>query len=49
MDSPSDTWQLDTRHVGRRVLVFDSVASTNDVAARLAADPDNAGTVVIAD
>lgn len=49
MDSPSDTWQLDTRHVGRRVLVFDSVASTNDVAAGLAADPDSAGTVVIAD
>lgn len=43
------TWQLDTRHVGRRVLVFDSVASTNDVAAELAADPGNAGTVVIAD
>ncbi|HET6573354.1 MAG TPA: biotin--[acetyl-CoA-carboxylase] ligase [Fimbriiglobus sp.] len=43
------TWQLDTRHVGRRVLAFDSVSSTNDIAAGLAADPDNAGTVVIAD
>ncbi len=48
MDTPTDTWQLDTRHIGRRVLVYESVGSTNDVAARLAADPDAAGTVVIA-
>jgi BirA family biotin operon repressor/biotin-[acetyl-CoA-carboxylase] ligase len=49
MSTPADTWHLDTRHVGRRVLVYDSVRSTNDVAADLAADPGNAGVVVIAD
>ncbi len=49
MPTPADVLRLDTRHVGRRVLVFDSVRSTNDVAAELAADPENAGTVVIAD
>ncbi|HVK18035.1 MAG TPA: biotin--[acetyl-CoA-carboxylase] ligase [Fimbriiglobus sp.] len=48
METPSDTWRLDTRHIGRHVLVYDSVASTNDVAAALAADPANAGTVVLA-
>jgi BirA family biotin operon repressor/biotin-[acetyl-CoA-carboxylase] ligase len=49
MPTPADVWRLDTRHVGRRVLVFESVRSTNDMAAELAADPENAGTVVIAD
>ncbi len=46
---PRETWRLDTRHVGRRVLVYDSLRSTNDAAAELAADPDHAGTVVLAD
>jgi BirA family biotin operon repressor/biotin-[acetyl-CoA-carboxylase] ligase len=49
MPSPADVWHLDTRHVGRRVLVYDAVRSTNDVAAELAVDPSNNGTVVIAD
>jgi BirA family biotin operon repressor/biotin-[acetyl-CoA-carboxylase] ligase len=31
------------------VLVFDSLPSTNDAAARLAAEPDNAGTVIVAE
>ena len=46
---PRETWELDTRHVGRRVLVYDSLPSTNDAAADLAADPANAGAVVVAD
>jgi BirA family transcriptional regulator, biotin operon repressor / biotin---[acetyl-CoA-carboxylase] ligase len=45
---PSDTWTLPARHVGRRVLVFDAVDSTNNVAAALAADPANAGAAVLA-
>jgi BirA family transcriptional regulator, biotin operon repressor / biotin---[acetyl-CoA-carboxylase] ligase len=43
-----EEWSLPTRHVGRRVLVYDCVDSTNSVAAGLAADPDNAGTAVLA-
>lgn len=49
MSTPRETWHFDTRHVGRRVLVFDSVGSTNDVAADLAGDRANDGTVVVAD
>lgn len=44
MPDPRETWDLDTRHVGRRVLVYDSVPSTNDTAAGL-----EAGGVVVAD
>jgi BirA family biotin operon repressor/biotin-[acetyl-CoA-carboxylase] ligase len=47
--APRETWRFDTRHVGRQVLVFDTVSSTNDVAAELADDPRNAGVVVLAD
>ena len=36
------------RHVGRRVLWFDELPSTNDYSATLATDPSNAGTVVVA-
>lgn len=39
---------LDTAHVGRRILTFDELPSTNDAAAELALDPANSGTVVIA-
>jgi BirA family biotin operon repressor/biotin-[acetyl-CoA-carboxylase] ligase len=45
---PSAEWTLPARHVGRRVFVYDSVGSTNDVAAALAADPAHAGTAVLA-
>jgi BirA family biotin operon repressor/biotin-[acetyl-CoA-carboxylase] ligase len=34
--------------VGRRVLVFDELESTNSYAAELAGDPDNAGVAVLA-
>jgi BirA family transcriptional regulator, biotin operon repressor / biotin---[acetyl-CoA-carboxylase] ligase len=47
--NPREEWQLDTRHLGRRVLVFDTLDSTNSYAAGLADDPANAGTVVLAD
>jgi BirA family biotin operon repressor/biotin-[acetyl-CoA-carboxylase] ligase len=42
-------WRLETRHVGRRVLVYPRLESTNSEAAALAVDPANAGTVVLAD
>jgi BirA family biotin operon repressor/biotin-[acetyl-CoA-carboxylase] ligase len=45
---PRDEWRLDARRLGRRVLVFDRVDSTNTLAALLASDPAHAGTVVLA-
>jgi BirA family biotin operon repressor/biotin-[acetyl-CoA-carboxylase] ligase len=47
--TPRETWDLDTEHVGRRVLVYDALPSTNDLAASLASDAANEGTVVLAD
>jgi BirA family transcriptional regulator, biotin operon repressor / biotin---[acetyl-CoA-carboxylase] ligase len=44
-----EEWHLNTQRIGQRVLVFDSVDSTNTLAAALAADPGHAGTVVLAD
>lgn len=43
-----EEWQLDTQRLGRRVLVHDSVASTNSLACELAQDPGNDGVVVLA-
>jgi len=45
---PRQEWHLDTRHIGRRVLVFDQLESTNSHAALLAADPGNDGIAVLA-
>jgi BirA family biotin operon repressor/biotin-[acetyl-CoA-carboxylase] ligase len=45
--TPREEWRLPTTHIGRRVLVYDRVDSTNSVAASLAADPANAGVVVL--
>jgi BirA family biotin operon repressor/biotin-[acetyl-CoA-carboxylase] ligase len=42
-------WHLDTRRLGRRVLIFDEVDSTNSRAAALADDPANDGLVILAD
>jgi BirA family transcriptional regulator, biotin operon repressor / biotin---[acetyl-CoA-carboxylase] ligase len=42
-------WQLETHHLGRRVLLFDRVESTNTLAAGLAGDRANDGLVVVAD
>jgi BirA family biotin operon repressor/biotin-[acetyl-CoA-carboxylase] ligase len=50
MISPRDTWHLDTAHIGRRVLFFDQLDSTNTSAALLATDGvEDDGLVVIAD
>lgn len=46
---PCDEWHLACKTLGRRVLLFDQVDSTNNVAARLADDPANAGVVILAD
>ena len=47
--SPREEWQLDTRRLGRRVLVFDQVGSTNTQAAALAENQGNDGIVLLAD
>jgi BirA family biotin operon repressor/biotin-[acetyl-CoA-carboxylase] ligase len=47
--TPRETWTLDTRRLGRRVLVFDRLDSTSNVAAALAESPDNDGVAVLAD
>src|SRR5262249_51940124 len=46
--TPSAEWRLKTRCLGRRVLVFDRLDSTNTFAAALAHDPANEGVVVLA-
>src|SRR6185437_3830883 len=45
MEMPREEWQLATERIGRRVLVFDEVDSTNTVAAGLDVAE---GTVVLA-
>src|SRR5947209_4329638 len=47
--TPRETWALPTKRLGRRVLVFDRLASTSTLAAELAADPANDGVAVLAD
>src|SRR5438067_7450290 len=47
--NPREEWQLDTRRLGRRVLVYDRVDSTSTRAAALAVDPANDGVVILAD
>jgi BirA family biotin operon repressor/biotin-[acetyl-CoA-carboxylase] ligase len=47
--SARDEWRLKTQRLGQRVLVFDRVESTNTLAAELAADPAQAGVVLLAD
>jgi BirA family biotin operon repressor/biotin-[acetyl-CoA-carboxylase] ligase len=46
--TPSAEWRLPTRRLGRRVLVFDCLDSTNNYAALLACDPQNDGVAVLA-
>jgi BirA family biotin operon repressor/biotin-[acetyl-CoA-carboxylase] ligase len=45
---PREEWQLPMRRLGRRVLVFDMVDSTNSRAAALADDPGHDGVVILA-
>jgi BirA family transcriptional regulator, biotin operon repressor / biotin---[acetyl-CoA-carboxylase] ligase len=50
MDRPSETWKLTTTRIGQRVLVFESLESTNSTAARFAAiDSDSNGLAIIAE
>jgi BirA family biotin operon repressor/biotin-[acetyl-CoA-carboxylase] ligase len=49
MNQPREEWQLPVHRLGRRVLVYDRLDSTNNKAAELAADPANDGVVVLAD
>ena len=44
---PRETWHFDTEHVGRRVLVYDSVDSTNTLAMALAQSDEGAGGLVL--
>lgn len=46
--SVAETWELQTQHLGQRVLVFDILDSTSTLAASLADDWSNAGIVVLA-
>ncbi|HVS34365.1 MAG TPA: biotin--[acetyl-CoA-carboxylase] ligase [Gemmataceae bacterium] len=45
---PDEEWRLNTTHVGRRVLFFHQVDSTNSVAAQQADDSANDGLAVLA-
>jgi BirA family biotin operon repressor/biotin-[acetyl-CoA-carboxylase] ligase len=47
--TPQDEWCLPTKHVGRRVLHFASLASTNTFALSHAGDPGNDGLAILAD
>jgi BirA family biotin operon repressor/biotin-[acetyl-CoA-carboxylase] ligase len=50
MFTPRETWHFDTERIGRRVLVYDHVDSTNTRGAALAeTDPNADGLVLIAD
>ena len=47
MNDPA-IWQLDTKRIGRKVLRYERVSSTNDLALALADDADHDGTVILA-
>jgi BirA family biotin operon repressor/biotin-[acetyl-CoA-carboxylase] ligase len=49
MTEPREEWHLDTRRLGRRVLVFDRLDSTNTYAARLAAEGATEGIAILAE
>jgi BirA family biotin operon repressor/biotin-[acetyl-CoA-carboxylase] ligase len=46
---PRQEWHLETQFLGRRVLVFERLDSTNTLAAALADDPANNGIVIVAE
>jgi BirA family biotin operon repressor/biotin-[acetyl-CoA-carboxylase] ligase len=46
---PRDVWDYPGRSVGRQVLVFDRVDSTNSLAASLIGQPDSNGLALLAD
>ncbi len=47
--NPREEWQLATKRLGRRVLVYESVGSTNTLAAAMAQDSSADGLVILAD
>jgi BirA family biotin operon repressor/biotin-[acetyl-CoA-carboxylase] ligase len=47
--TPREEWHLPTRTVGRRVLVYECVTSTNSLAAAFADDPARDGLAILAD
>ena len=49
MIEPQEIWTLDTRHIGHTVRVYESVPSTNDLAAALSSSPIHYGTAILAD
>jgi BirA family biotin operon repressor/biotin-[acetyl-CoA-carboxylase] ligase len=49
MNGPREEWALDTRRLGRRVLVYEQLGSTSTLAASLADDPGNDGLAILAD
>jgi BirA family biotin operon repressor/biotin-[acetyl-CoA-carboxylase] ligase len=49
VNTPREEWHLPTRRLGRRVLVFDRLDSTNNYAAALADDPANDGLIILAE
>jgi BirA family biotin operon repressor/biotin-[acetyl-CoA-carboxylase] ligase len=49
MSTPREEWHLDTQRLGRRVLVFDSLDSTNTFAARLASEGATEGIAVLSE
>lgn len=49
MTTPRQEWCLDTHRLGRRVLVFDRLDSTNSLASSLAHDPAANGLAILAD
>jgi BirA family biotin operon repressor/biotin-[acetyl-CoA-carboxylase] ligase len=49
MIQPREEWQLNTRRLGQRVLVYDRVPSTNTLAAELAAAGAAEGIALLAD
>jgi BirA family biotin operon repressor/biotin-[acetyl-CoA-carboxylase] ligase len=49
MSGPREEWHLDTHRLGRRVLVYEQLDSTNSLAASLSDDPGNDGLAILAD
>ncbi len=49
MNEPREVWEQPERLLGRRVLVYERLDSTNSTAAELAADPANEGLAVLAE
>jgi BirA family transcriptional regulator, biotin operon repressor / biotin---[acetyl-CoA-carboxylase] ligase len=47
--NPSEEWHLDTTRLGKRVLVFERLHSTNAFALGFADDPTNDGLAILAD